>query len=201
MTPVSTSTVCQFIKVTGLSIHNPLLIDSPKFHLIFNNVANLEADYLTIRRPHVGGIEGIDLICTDSCYLHDFEVTNHDEYITVKALSQNVLIENAYCNHSGGMSFGSLTAIITPPADVAAVSNMIMRDIYFYKSTEMLMIKTYTGGSDAVGYVKDSLFENFRSYDCTPTDWMLINLWSIQPEIDKITNWYNHASPDTGAVD
>ncbi|KAL8714111.1 MAG: hypothetical protein Q9220_001839 [cf. Caloplaca sp. 1 TL-2023] len=177
----------RFIKVTGLSVHHLLLIDSPTFHLIFNNVANLEAYYLTIRGSDIGGTDGIDLICTDNCYLHDFEVTNRDECVSVKTPSQNVLIENAYCNHSGGMSIGSLTAITTSPADAAAVSNITMRNVYSYKSTQMLMIKTYPGGSGAVGYVKNSLFENFWSYDCT-----------YGLDIDQY--WYNHATPDTGAV-
>jgi rhamnogalacturonan hydrolase len=31
----------------------------------------------------------------------------------------------------------------------------------------MLMIKTWPGGSGAMGYVKDSVFENFWAYDTT----------------------------------
>jgi rhamnogalacturonan hydrolase len=31
----------------------------------------------------------------------------------------------------------------------------------------MLMIKTWPGGSGAMGYVKDSIFENFWAYDTT----------------------------------
>ena len=49
----------------------------------------------------------------------------------------------------------------------AAVSNITMRNILVYQSTQMLMIKTYPGGTGAVGYVKDSLFENFWAYDTT----------------------------------
>lgn len=157
----------RFITVSDLSVHNLLLIDSPTFHLIFNGVSNLELFYLTIRGPDIGGTDGVDLICTDNCYIHDIEVTNRDECVSVKSPSQNVLIEDAYCNHSGGMSIGSLTANITTSADIAAVSNITMRNIYSYKSTQMLMIKTFPGSTGAVGFVKDSLFENFWSYDCT----------------------------------
>ena len=157
----------RFINVTNLSVHNLILVDSPTFHLIFNGVTNLEAYYLTIRGPDIGGTDGIDLICTSNCHIHDFEVTNRDECVSVKSPSANVLIENALCNHSGGMSIGSLTADITSAADAAAVSNITMRDIYSYKSTQMLMIKTFPGGTGAEGYVKDSVFENFWSYDCT----------------------------------
>ena len=157
----------RFISITNLSVHNLILVDSPTFHLIFNTVSNLEAYYVTIRGPNIGGTDGIDLTCTDNCYIHDFEVTNRDECVSVKSPSQNVLIEDAYCNHSGGMSIGSLTADITSPAAAAEVSNITMRNVYSYKSTQMLMIKTFPGGSGAEGYVKDSKFENFWSYDCT----------------------------------
>jgi rhamnogalacturonan hydrolase len=77
---------------------------------VFNDVSNLEAYHITIRGPDLGGTDGVDLICTDNCYLHDIEVTNRDECISVKSPSQNVLIEDIYCNQSGGMSIGSLTA-------------------------------------------------------------------------------------------
>ena len=157
----------RFISMTNLSVHNLILVDSPTFHLVFNGVTNLEAYYLTIRGPDIGGSDGIDLVCTSDCYIHDFEVTNRDECVSVKSPSANVLIENALCNHSGGMSIGSLTADITSAADAAAVQNITMRDVYSYKSTQMLMIKTFPGGTGAEGYVKNSTFENFWSYDCT----------------------------------
>lgn len=157
----------RFYECSDLSVHNLILVDSPTFHLIFNEVSNLEAYYITIRGPDLGGTDGIDLQCTDNCYLHDFEVTNRDECVSVKAPSNNVLIEDAYCNHSGGMSIGSLSADVDDVADAPTVSNITMKNIYSYKSTQMLMIKTWPGGDGATGYVTDSDFENFWSYDCT----------------------------------
>ena len=153
----------RFIAVSNLSVHNLILVDSPTFHLIFNGVSNLDAYYLTIRGPDIGGTDGIDLICTSNCHIHDFEVTNRDECVSVKSPSANVLIENAYCNHSGGMSIGSLTADITSASQAAAVENITMRNVYSYKSTQMLMIKTFPGGNGAEGYVRDSTFEGFWS--------------------------------------
>ena len=157
----------RFIAVSNLSVHNLILVDSPTLHLVFNGVSNLEAYYLTIRGPDVGGTDGIDLICTSNCHVHDFEVTNRDECVSVKSPSANVLIENAYCNHSGGISIGSLTADITAASQAAAVENVTMRNVYSYKSTQMLMIKTFPGGTGAEGYVRDCTFEGFWSYDCT----------------------------------
>ena len=118
-----------------MSVYNLILVDSPTFYLIFNTVLNLEAYYLTIRGPNIGGTDGIDLTCTDNCYIYDFEVTNRDECVSVKSPSQNVLIEDAYYNYSGGMSIGSLTADITSPAAAVEVSNITMRNVYSYRST------------------------------------------------------------------
>jgi rhamnogalacturonan hydrolase len=49
----------------------------------------------------------------------------------------------------------------------AAVSNITMRNIYIYQCTQMLMIKTFPGGTGATGYVTNSVFENFWAYDTT----------------------------------
>jgi len=100
----------RFITSENVAVHDLIFVDSPTFHLIFNTVSNLEAYRITIRGPSLGGTDGIDLQCDDNCYLHDIEVTNRDECISVKAPSTNVLIEDIYCNQSGGMSIGSVTA-------------------------------------------------------------------------------------------
>jgi len=42
-----------------------------------------------------------------------------------------------------------------------------MRNIKIHQCTQMLMIKTFPGGTGATGYVKDSVFENFWAYDST----------------------------------
>lgn len=157
----------RFISSKNIAIHDMIFVDSPTFHLVFNSVSNMEAYHITVHGPNLGGTDGIDVICTDNCYMHDIEVTNRDECISVKSPSNNLLIEDIICNQSGGMSIGSLTADITDLSTAAAVSNVTMRNILTYQCTQMLMIKTYPGGSGAVGYVKDSLFENFWAYDTT----------------------------------
>jgi rhamnogalacturonan hydrolase len=72
-------------------------------------------------------------------------------------------------------------------ADIATVSNITMRSIYVYQCTQMLMIKTLPGGSGAMGYVKDSVFENFWAYD---------TIYGL--DIDQY--WESTTTPDTGAV-
>jgi rhamnogalacturonan hydrolase len=100
----------RFISCTSISIHDLIFVDSPTFHLVFNFVSNMEAYHITIRGPNIGGTDGIDLVCSGNCYLHHITVTNRDECVCVKSPSKNVLIEDIYCNQSGGMSIGSLTA-------------------------------------------------------------------------------------------
>lgn len=77
-------------------------------------------------------------------------VTNKDECVTVKSPSKNILIENIYCNSSGGCALGSLGAN-------TAISQVHYKNVYTWKSNQMLMIKS-NGGS---GYVEDVVFENF----------------------------------------
>ncbi|KUJ23727.1 pectin lyase-like protein [Mollisia scopiformis] len=177
----------RFISCSDISIHDMIFVDSPTFHLVFNEVSNMEAYHITVRGPDLGGTDGVDVTCTDNCYMHDIEVTNRDECISVKSPSNNILIEDIYCNQSGGMSIGSLTADITDSSDAAALSNITMRNIYIFQCTQMLMIKTFPGGTGAEGYVKDSVFENFWAYDTT-----------YALEIDQY--WESTTTPDTGAV-
>lgn len=113
----------RFMTSTNVAIHDIILVDSPTFHLVFNTLTNLEAYHITIRGPSVGGTDGIDLQCADNCYLHDIEVTNRDECISVKAPSSNVLIEDVFCNQSGGMSIGSMTADSKPPTPLTSSKN------------------------------------------------------------------------------
>lgn len=92
-------------------------------------------------------------------------VTNKDECVTVKSPSTNLLIENIYCNWSGGSAMGSLTTD-------TAISKVIYRNIYTWKSNNMMMVKSNGGG----GYVEDIRFENFIGHG---------NAWSL--DIDQ--NW------------
>jgi rhamnogalacturonan hydrolase len=77
-------------------------------------------------------------------------VTNKDECVTVKSPAKNILVENIYCNWSGGCAFGSLGAS-------TSISNVVYRNIYTWSSNQMMMIKS-NGGS---GTLSNVLLENF----------------------------------------
>jgi len=80
-------------------------------------------------------------------------VTNRDECVDIKSPASNILVENIYCNWSGGSALGSLGANV-------ALSNILYRNVYTWKSNQMMMIKS-NGGS---GYVKNVVFDNFIGF-------------------------------------
>ncbi|GJC81656.1 putative rhamnogalacturonase B [Colletotrichum liriopes] len=83
-------------------------------------------------------------------HVHDVAVTNKDECVTVKNKSSNVLIENIFCNWSGGCGIGSLGAD-------TAISDIHYRNVYTSNSNQMMMIKS--NGGD--GVFQNAKFENF----------------------------------------
>lgn len=84
--------------------------------------------------------------------MHDVEVTNRDECVTVKSPASNILIERIWCNQSGGSAIGSL-------AVGTAIENVLYRNVYTNGGNQVMMIKS--NGGD--GYVKNVLFQNFIS--------------------------------------
>ncbi|KAE8352875.1 pectin lyase fold/virulence factor [Aspergillus coremiiformis] len=167
----------RLVSPTNASVHDLILVDSPKFHIILDFAVNVEAYHLTIRGANLGSYDGIDAIGTNY-YIHDNEVTNRDECVSVKSPSHHALIENLVCNQAGsGISIGSLNVS-------AEISNIVARNINIIQGNNIAFIKTYPGGS---GYVTNVTFENFRSK---------ASLYGIS--INQY--WQNTFEPDTGSV-
>lgn len=95
--------------MTNFAIHDIALVDSPAFHLSLDTCNQGEVYNMIIRGGNEGGLDGIDLWGFD-IWVHDIEVTNKDECVTVKSPSNHILVENIYCNWSGGCAMGSLGA-------------------------------------------------------------------------------------------
>lgn len=134
---------------TNWSVHDIALVDAPQFHFVIDTCTNGEVYNMIIRGGNEGGLDGIDVWGTN-IWIHDVEVTNKDECVTVKNPSDHLLIEDIYCNSSGGCGMGSLGAD-------TAISHIVYNNIYTYGSNQMLMIKS-NGGS---GTVSDCQFNNF----------------------------------------
>ncbi|KAF7950235.1 hypothetical protein EAE96_007526 [Botrytis aclada] len=139
----------RFFDAKNFSLHDIALVDSPSFHFSIDTCESGEVYNMIIRGGDEGGLDGIDVWGTN-IWIHDVEVTNKDECITVKNPSDHLLIEDIYCNSSGGCGMGSLGAD-------TAISNIIYNNIYTYGSNQMYMIKS-NGGS---GTVSDCQFNNF----------------------------------------
>ncbi|KXS12639.1 glycoside hydrolase family 28 protein [Gonapodya prolifera JEL478] len=145
--------ILRIVKVANFCLHDLGFFDSPAFHVILDNVSNGQVYNVLIRGHDEGGLDGLDVTC-NNCHIQNIQVTNRDECVCVKSPSSNLLIEDVFCNQSGGMSMGSFNGS-------TAVENVYMRNIVSYYSTQFLMIKTYPNGN---GYVRNCRFENFRGF-------------------------------------
>ncbi|KAF8862818.1 glycoside hydrolase family 28 protein [Acephala macrosclerotiorum] len=167
----------RLISPINTTVHDLILVDSPKFHFVFDFAENIEVYHLTIRGANLGSYDGIDAIGTNY-HVHDNEVTNRDECVSVKSPSHHALVENQVCNRVGsGISIGSLNVS-------AEISNIHARNISVLAANEIVFIKTYPGGS---GYVTNVTWENFRSKAC---------LYGLNLN----QYWQQTYTPDTGAV-
>jgi rhamnogalacturonan hydrolase len=139
------------VNSTNFSVHDLIFVDSPEFHIVVQTGSNGEFYNLAIRGTNLGGSDGID-ISGNNHWVHDVEVTNRDECVTTKSPASNFLIENIWCNQSGGSAMGSL-------ADNTAIENIEYNNVYTNGGNQAFMLKS-NGGS---GYVKNVLLQNFKS--------------------------------------
>ena len=121
-------------------------------------------------------------------------VTNKDECVTVKSPSNNILVENVYCNWSGGCAMGSL-GTGTP------ISEITYRNVYTWYANQMYMIKS-NGGS---GTVSNVLLDNFighgNAYSLDIDQcWSSINVIAgpgITLDNIRVNNWHGTESSGT----
>ncbi|KAM0168751.1 hypothetical protein ACHAPF_010668 [Botrytis cinerea] len=102
----------RLISPINATVHDLLLIDSPKFHFIFDFGENIEVYHLTIRGANLGSYDGIDAIGTNY-WVHDNETamelrqrdteTNHARNISVLGGNEIVFIKT-YPGGSGYVS-------------------------------------------------------------------------------------------------
>jgi rhamnogalacturonan hydrolase len=113
---------------------------------------NGEVYNMVIRGGNEGGLDGVDVWGTN-IWIHDVEVTNKDECVTVKSPASYIMVENIICNWSGGCAIGSLGAD-------TAIFNIEYNHIYSQNCNQMLLIKS-NGGS---GSLYNCAFNNFMGH-------------------------------------
>ena len=104
---------------------------APEFHIILDNSQKGEVYNLAIRGADIGGSDGID-VSGSNIWIHDVEVTNGDECVTIKNPSSNHQIERIWCSQSGGSAIGSLGSGTT-------IQNILYRDVYSVGGNQMFM--------------------------------------------------------------
>lgn len=138
----------RFQDISNFSVHGFAAIDSPSYYFVFDSCSNGEIYNLLIRGvAGIGMTDAID-IWGNNIWVHDVEVTNGDECVTVKSPSSNHLIENIYCNLSGGTAIGSL-------GTGTEISNIHYRNLYMNQA-DACYLKTNNGD----GTVKDIIWED-----------------------------------------
>jgi len=154
---------------TSFSVHDLIFVDSPEFHIVVQEGSNGELYNLAIRGGNLGGSDGIDVSGTNH-WVHDVEVTNRDECVTIKSPASNILVERIWCNQSGGSAIGSL-------ATGTAIQNILYRNVYTNGGNQIFMIKSWGGD----GYVRNVQFQNFLSRG-TAYGLDINQYWSSQTE-------------------
>ncbi|CAG9985584.1 unnamed protein product [Clonostachys byssicola] len=136
--------ILRFADVHDFSVHDISLVDSPAFHYSIDTCTNGEVYNMVIHGGNRGGLDGIDVWGTN-IWIHDVEVSNKDECVTVKNPSDHLLIENIFCNWSGGCAMGSL-------ATGTDIHDIEYTNVYTHNSNQMFMFKS-NGGSGTVSNV------------------------------------------------
>ncbi|KAH8829184.1 pectin lyase fold/virulence factor [Flagelloscypha sp. PMI_526] len=138
----------RFQDIGNFSVHGIAVVDSPSYYFVFDNVANGEVYNLILRGvTDIGATDAIDL-GGSNIWVHDVEVSNGDECVTVKSPSHNLLIESIYCNLSGGTAIGSL-------GTGTNVTDVHYQRLYLNRA-DGSYLKTNNGD----GIVKNILWEN-----------------------------------------
>ncbi|KAM5373001.1 hypothetical protein ACJZ2D_007212 [Fusarium nematophilum] len=136
--------ILRFYDIKGFSIHDVALVDAPAFHFSMDTCSDGEVYNMAIHGGGKGGLDGIDVWGTN-IWMHDIEVSNKDECVTVKNPSDHLLVENIFCNLSGGCAMGSL-------GTDTDIHDIEYTNVYTHSSNQMFMFKSY-GGSGTVSNV------------------------------------------------
>ncbi|KAH8887671.1 rhamnogalacturonase [Thozetella sp. PMI_491] len=182
--------ILRLTAIQDFSFHDVALVDAPQFHLILENCINGEVYNTVIRGGSEGGLDGID-VSGSNIWIHDVEVSNRDECVTIKNPAHNMLIEQIYCNWSGGCAMGSLGLNID-------IHHIVYDKIYTVNSNQMFMIKS-NGGN---GTVRQCTFSNFIGHKNAYTlnidgHWTQLKLQpgdGVQYQDLNFTNWKGSCS-------
>ncbi|EFX03047.1 rhamnogalacturonase a precursor [Grosmannia clavigera kw1407] len=148
--------ILRLYKTSNFSIHDIALVDSPQFHLTLDTCTSGEVYNTVIHGGYEGGLDGID-VSGSNIWIHDVEVSNKDECVTVKNPSSNLLIESVHCNWSGGCGMGSLPTGTN-------IHDIEYRNIYTHHSNNMYMIKSNGGDGTVYNLALNNFIGHTNAY-------------------------------------
>jgi len=142
----------RFQNCNNCVINNIALINSPMFHLTLIGNNNVISN-MVVDADIIGETDAFD-ISGNNNYVHNVEVTNGDECVTVKTPTNGFLAENIVCHYSAGCNIGSFGN----GATVASVENVYYKNVTMYNSDAGAQIKTYPNN---LGIVKNVTYDTF----------------------------------------
>lgn len=127
----------RFKYVNNSSVHAFATIDSVSYYYVFEKYTNGEIYNLLVRGvTTIGATDGFD-ISGENIWVHDIEVSNGHECVTIKSSAKNFLIQSIYCNLSGATAIGSLGVNMS-------IENIQYHRLYMNKA-DVCYLKTHNG--------------------------------------------------------
>jgi len=181
--------ILRLYEIVNFSVHNIALVNVGAFYFVMDTCSNGEVYNIIIRDSNEGGLDGIDVWGTN-IWIHDIEVTNKDECVTVKSPASYILIESIYCNCSGGCAIGSL-GVDTD------THNIEYSHIYTQESNQVLMIKSNAGSGSVYSYSLNNFMGHSNAYTLD-----IDGHWSSQTTAagDGVTFDLGHGTCSNGAT-
>ncbi|KAJ0979990.1 hypothetical protein J5N97_015464 [Dioscorea zingiberensis] len=160
--PCDSPVALRFFSSSNITLHGIKIINSPQFHVRFDNCKNILVDSISITSPaHSPNTDGIHVQNTSSVSIHNSVISNGDDCVSIGSGSFNVNINNVTCGPGHGISIGSLGK----QNSHACVSNITVKNAVIKNSDNGVRIKTWQGGSGAVSSVlfQDIHMDNVRN--------------------------------------
>ncbi|KAK9084412.1 hypothetical protein Scep_030883 [Stephania cephalantha] len=154
--PCDSPALIRFFMSSNLVVRGIKIQNSPQFHMKFDGCEGVLIEDLSISSPALSpNTDGIHIENTKSVAIYNSLIANGDDCISIGTGCSNVDIENITCDHSHGISIGSLGV----QNSQACVSNISVQNVFIKNSDNGVRIKTWQGGMGSVAGIS---FENIQ---------------------------------------
>ncbi|KAK9136611.1 hypothetical protein Sjap_007205 [Stephania japonica] len=160
--PCDSPALIRFFMSSNLVVNSLRIQNSPQFHVKFEGCSGILVDKLSISSPALSpNTDGIHIANTKGVGIYNSMIANGDDCVSIGPGCAFVDIENVTCEHSHGISIGSLGG----HSSQACVSNITVRNAFIKNSDNGVRIKTWQGGTGSVAGItfEDIQMENVRN--------------------------------------